>query len=169
MGRKILTIHLHIPDIVYNIQNQSHTAGRLRLADPKTPYEAAYDMQATDDDNESYRVNRSISAAYNNLKTALSEYVIDNLTTSEDELEKEIEGKGELSITLRLTDNYNDAASESVVSGAREYIVNSSLADWFGVTSKEESELYIAKASANLSNMLMALYRRARPQKPIKH
>lgn len=167
--RKILTIRLDVADLIYNIQNQSHTAGRLRLADGKTPYEAAYDMQATNDSSESYRVNGSILSAYSNLKTALSEYVVNNECTPEVDLQNEMDGGGTLIIVLRLTDNYNDAASESVVSGAREYIVNSSLADWFGLVSKEESQLYIAKASANLSNVLMALYRRQRPQKPIKH
>lgn len=60
---KTQTISLSVSEMVFDIQNKTYLTGRSREAADASTYEAAAGMQVSDDDDNLYRLHRSMAAA----------------------------------------------------------------------------------------------------------
>lgn len=70
-NKKTLTITEEVKELIYDIQNKTHLTGQAREADNPKAYQAASIMQASDDDENSYQIRRSLANAFSALKSLL--------------------------------------------------------------------------------------------------
>lgn len=165
-NKKNLVITEEVKELIYDIQNKAYLTGQAREAEGKKTYEAASNMQASDDDENSYQVRRSLANAFSSLKSLLGEYLSEDKTTSNNRMQSEIDNSGQLTLTFSLPSNYNNASADSLGNGIHSYLVDMALADWFAITNKEDAETYASHSKVSLENVKRALYKRSRPTRP---
>lgn len=165
-SKKTLTVTQQVKELVYDIQNKAYLTGQAREAEGKKGYEAASNMQASDDLENSYQIRRSLANAFSSLKSLLGEYLSEDKSTSNNLIDSEIDNDGELTLAFELPSNYNGSSADSVGNSIHAYLVDMALSDWFAITNKEDVDTYVAHAALSLENAKRALYKRARPKRP---
>ncbi|UWG05590.1 MAG: hypothetical protein [Bacteriophage sp.] len=165
-NKKTLTVTQQVKELVFDIQNKAYLTGQAREAEGKKTYEAASNMQASDDIENSYQIRRSLANAFSALKSLLGEYLSEDKSTSNNLIQKEIDDDGVLELAFKLPSNYNNSSADALGNGIHSYLVDMALGDWFSITNKEDAQDYISHASVSLENVKRALYKRARPTRP---
>ncbi len=165
-NKKTLTVTQQVKELVYDIQNKAYLTGQAREAEGTKGYEAASNMQASDDTENSYQIRRSLANAFASLKSLLGEYLSEDKSTSDNLINTEIDNDGTLSLAFELPSNYNNSSADALGNGIHAYLVDMALGDWFAITNKEDSQTYIAHSSVSLENVKRALYKRSRPERP---
>ena len=94
-NKKTLTVTQQVKELVYDIQNKAYLTGQAREAAGKS-YQVASNMQASDDDENSYQIRRSLANAFSSLKSLLGEYLNEDNTTSDNLMDEEIDNNGKL-------------------------------------------------------------------------
>ena len=158
MAKKNLTITLHTSELLYDVQNKTFLTGRSR--NNGNNHEEVANMQANEDEENESQLLRSIGNAFAYLKTLLSEYIEESATTASNVL---IDKSKNLTLTLVLPSNVNQATSDTISSSAHQYITNLAMADWFTITNKLDAADYAAKAEVNLQELREAINKRVRP------
>ena len=164
-SKKTLTVTQQVKELIYDIQNKASLTGQAREAGGMG-YQAASNMQASDDDENSYQIRRSLANAFSSLKSLLGEYLNEDKTTSDNLIYDEIDNDGELSLEFLLPSNYNNASADSLGNGIHAYLVDMALGDWFTITNKEDAQTYITHSAVSLETVKRALYKRSRPERP---
>lgn len=164
-SKKTLTVTQQVKELIYDIQNKAYLTGQAREAGGMG-YQAASNMQASDDDENSYQIRRSLANAFSSLKSLLGEYLNEDKTTSDNLIYDEIDNGGELSLEFLLPSNYNNASADSLGNGIHAYLVDMALGDWFTITNKEDAQTYITHSAVSLETVKRALYKRSRPERP---
>ena len=164
-SKKTLTVTQQVKELIYDIQNKAYLTGQAREAGGMG-YQAASNMQASDDDENSYQIRRSLANAFSSLKSLLGEYLNEVKTTSDNLIYDEIDNDGELSLEFLLPSNYNNASADSLGNGIHAYLVDMALGDWFTITNKEDAQTYITHSAVSLETVKRALYKRSRPERP---
>ena len=165
-NKQTITVTQQVKELVYDIQNKAYLTGQAREAEGKKNYEAASNMQASDDTENSYQIRRSLANAFSTLKSLLGEYLSEDKTTSDNIIAQEIDNDGVLTLAFELPSNYNNASADSLGNSIHAYLVDMALGDWFVITNKEDAETYIAHSAVSLENVRRALYKRSRPERP---
>ena len=145
-NKKILTVTQQVKELVYDIQNKAYLTGQAREAEGKKNYEAASNMQASDDEENSYQIRRSLANAFSSLKSLL--------------------GDGVLELAFELPSNYNNSSADALGNGIHAYLVDMALGDWFAITNPEDAASYVQHSAISLENVKRALYKRSRPERP---
>ncbi len=164
--KKTLTVKLQVKELMYDITNKAYLTGRAREAEKSKDYEAASNMQASEDEEDSTELRRSMATHFTSLKSLLGEYLNENKTSTDNLINSEIEDDAVLELQFKLPSNYNNASADSLGKGIHAYIVNMALADWFTITNKADAQDYTARAVISLENVKRALYKRSRPERP---
>ncbi len=162
---KTLTVTQEVKELIYDIQNKAFLTGRAREAEGTKSYEAASNMQASDDDDR-YQIRRSLANAFASMKSLLGEYLYEEKSTSDNRVYEEIDNDGQLTLSLQLPCNYNDASADSLSNGIHSYLVDTALVEWFTITDKEDAQAYIAHLAGSIETIKKALYKRSRPARP---
>lgn len=165
-NKKTLTVTQQVKELVYDIQNKAYLTGQAREAEGKKNYEAASNMQASDDEENSYQIRRSLANAFSSLKSLLGEYLSEDKSTSNNLIAKEIDDNGVLELAFELPSNYNNASADALGNGIHSYLVDMALGEWFAITSPEDANAYIQHSGVSLENVKRALYKRSRPERP---
>ena len=158
MAKKQISITLYMSELIYDVQNKTYLTGRSRQTG--TNHEEVANMQANDDDENANQIMRSIGNAFANLKTKLSEYINENGTSTND---KQLSSTGNLTLSLNMPPNYNNASNDTISTALHQYLVNCAIGDWFTITNKNDASDYITLAAANLEQLREALNKRMRP------
>lgn len=158
MAKKVIAITLYMSELIYDVQNKTYLTGRSRQTG--TNHEEVANMQANDDDENANQIMRSIGNAFANLKTKLSEYINESGTSTND---KQISSTGNLTMSLNMPPNYNNASNDTISTALHQYLVNCAIGDWFTITNKNDASDYITLAAANLEQLREALNKRMRP------
>lgn len=158
MAKKVIAITLYMSELIYDVQNKTYLTGRSRQTG--TNHEEVANMQANDDDENANQIMRSIGNAFANLKTKLSEYINESGTSSND---KQLSSTGNLTLSLNMPPNYNNASNDTISTALHQYLVNSAIGDWFTITNKNDANDYITLAAANLEQLREAVNKRMRP------
>ena len=158
MAKKIISITLYMSELIYDVQNKTYLTGRSRQTG--TNHEEVANMQANDDDENLNQIMRSIGNAFANLKTKLSEYINESGTSTND---KQLSSTGNLTLSLNMPPNYNNASNDTISTALHQYLVNSAIGDWFTITNKNDASDYITLAAANLEQLREAVNKRMRP------
>lgn len=164
-NKKTLTVTQEVKELIYDIQNKAYLTGQAREA-AGMGYQAASNMQASDDEENSYQIRRSLANAFSSIKSVLGEYLNEDKTTSDNLIYDEIDNNGKLSLEFLLPSNYNNASADSLGNGIHAYLVDTALGDWFTITNKEDAQTYIAHSAVSLETVKRALYKRSRPSRP---
>ena len=158
MAKKVIAITLYMSELIYDVQNKTYLTGRSRQTG--TNHEEVANMQANDDEENANQIMRSIGNAFANLKTKLSEYINENGTSTND---KQLSSTGNLTLSLNMPPNYNNASNDTISTALHQYLVNSAIGDWFTITNKNDASDYITLAAANLEQLREAVNKRMRP------
>lgn len=161
-----INVTLKVKEIIFDIMNKTHLTGHAREAEGKKNFEAASYMQASEDDEASYQIRRSVSNAFASIKVRLGEYLNEDKTTTNNLIDKEVDNDGELTLAFLMPSNFHNAAIDSLGNGCHQYITNKAIADWFVITNPEEAGIYTGLADDALETAKRALYKRARPTRP---
>lgn len=164
--KKTLTVTQEVKELIYDIQNKAYLTGQAREAEGGKSYEAASNMQASDDEENSYQIRRSLANAFSSLKSLLGEYLNEDKSTSNNRIYDEVDNDGQLTLEFLLPSNYNNASADSLGNGIHAYLVDMALAEWFSITNKEDAQTYISHSTASLETVKRALYKRSRPERP---
>ena len=155
------TIKLKLSEILYDIDNKTSIAGEaLRGADN---HKAASQMQTSADEWSRNQVMRSVTNAYTNLRTKLSEYLSiadgteDNWQISPDTVW--------LTFALSLPLNFNFDSVSALRMALHRYIVDYAIGDWYMLTNKGDASAYYTLAESDLAGVDDALHKRVRPKR----
>lgn len=165
-NKKTLIVTQQVKELVYDIQNKAYLTGQAREAEGTKGYEAASNMQANDDTENSYQIRRSLATSFSSLKSLLGEYLSEDKSTSDNLINTEIDSDGILELAFELPSNYNQSSADALGNGIHAYLVDMALGDWFTITNKEDAQIYVSNSSISLENVKRALYKRSRPQRP---
>lgn len=164
-NKKTLTVTQEVKELMYDIMNKSYQTGQAREAGGMG-YEASSNMQASEDNENSYQLRRSLANSFSSLKSLLGEYLDEKKSTSNDIIPEEIDNDGQLVLTFKLPSNYNNASSDSLGNGIHAYLVDMALYEWFTITNKADAQDYLTHSTASLEIVKRALYKRSRPNRP---
>lgn len=163
MPKKTITITLHVSELIYDIQSNTHLTADSKQE--RSPEQIAT-MKANDDEESLNRLMRSIGNAYASIKNQLSEYIGKEQRIG-DNIQLDPEGTISLNIN-KLPSNYNEAVTDTIASAAHQYIVNISLMDWFLITSPSDAGEYSKLADLAIREIRSAINKRVRPErKPV--
>ena len=154
-SKKNLTVKLKVQELMFDIMNKAYLTGQAREAGGKG-YEEASNMQASEDDENSYQLRRSLANAFSGLKSILGEYLDEDKTTTNNIIQNE----------FKLPSNYNSASSDAMGNNIHAYLVDVALSEWFIITNKEDAKDYVDHSAASLEVVKRALYKRSRPTRP---
>lgn len=163
--KKTITITLQVKELIYDIQNKAYLTGQAREAEGKS-FVAVSNMQASDDEENSYQIRRSLSNAFSALKCQLGEYLAESESKNNNRINGKIDNDAALELTFKLPNNYNGVSSDSVGDSIHAYLVDAAMSDWFSITNKEDADIYIAHAAISMENVKRALFKRSRPERP---
>lgn len=163
--KKTITITLESREIKFDVMSKSHLTGQAREAQGMDYRSTAY-MQASEDDEHSYQILRSMSNAFSHLKSELGEYLHEDGSTTNNRINNTIEEGGQLQLEFKLPSNFNNSACDSLGGMLHEYIVDRTLSEWFTITNKNDAQDYTALATEALTRAKQALYKRERPTRP---
>lgn len=166
-SKKTITVTQQVKELVYDVQNKAYLTGQAREAEGKTSYEAASNMQASDDLENSYQIRRSLATAFASLKSLLGEYLVEDTTTSDNLIDAEIDNDGKLELSFSMPSNYNNASADALGNGIHAYLVDATIGEWFTITNKGDANDYISHSAVSLEVVKRALYKRSRPTRPI--
>lgn len=158
MAKKTLTVTLYLSELLYDVQNKTYLTGRSRQTGNN--HEEVAHMQANEDEENENQILRSLGNAFANLKTKLSEYIVESGTTATNKL---LSKNGSIQLALVMPSNFNQATSETISAALHQYLVNTAIGDWFTITNKNDAVDYVTLAAANLEELREAVNKRVRP------
>ena len=158
---KTITITLKKDELLYDIENTAYLVGESRT--DGTNYEQVSKIQNAGEEEDRNFILRSMGNAYSEVKRHLSRYINEEKQAANNAL---IEEDGDFLLTLNVVDRFNEANTESLKSAAHEYILSSSLRDWFSTVKPDEITIYSARIQSAQVNLLSSLYRKKAPQRP---
>lgn len=165
-NKKIIKVTLEVREIVFDVMNKTHLTGVNRIAEGSKNYEVAANIQASEEEEHSYQIKRSISDAFSELKLELGEFLDEDDRAATNLIKNEIDLNGKLILSFLLPSNFNQSACNSLSAGLHEYIVSKTIAEWFLITNKDDAADYTALAVQALAQTKQALYKRCRPKRP---
>ena len=165
-SKKTLTVTLEVKELMHDIMNKAYLTGQALEPDGTKGYEAASNMQASEDEDNSYQLRRSLANSFSALKSLLGEYLNEDKDDSNNRIQKVIDNDGQLQLAFLLPSNYNNASADSLGNGIHAYLVDMVLADWFTITNKADAQDYLNHSAVSLETVKRALYKRSRPTRP---
>lgn len=162
MARKNLTVTLKISELLYEVRNKTWLTGQSRQNGQN--FEEVANMQNNEDDEHVNQVLRSIGNAFATLKVRLSEYIVSSQTTANN---IQITDSSDLTLTLVLPSNYNQATADSIAAACHQYIINTAISEWFTITDKTDAADYLTLAGANITQIREAVSKRVRPTRTV--
>lgn len=164
-NKKTLTVTLKVKELMFDVMNKAYLTGQAREASGKG-YEETSNMQASEDDENSYQLRRSLANSFSSLKSLLGEYLDENTSTTNNLIQQEIDNDGELKLEFKLPSNYNSASADALGNNIHAYLVDVVLSEWFTITNKDDAKDYVDHSAASLEIVKRALYKRSRPTRP---
>ena len=156
----VITINIDIKELVYDIQNKTYLTGRSR-SDGKNYRQVAL-MQANNDDENYNQILRSIGNAFAKVKAELAEVLTGNATQGNNMLNINTESE---ELLLEMPDNFNHAATDSIVTAIHQFIVAFVTAEWFMITNKPDTEDYKRLSETSLELLRESLCKRTKPSR----
>ncbi len=164
--KQIVTVNIDVATVLYDVRNKAYITGNSRMASGTANYEAGSKMQASEDNEETDQLNRSLNTYFAGLKSKLGEYLDEETTTTNNLVAQLIEDEGILTLAFKLPTNYNNASADALGAGIHAYLVDLILADWFNITNPQDAKGYTEHAGVMLEDVRAALYKRSRPTRP---
>jgi hypothetical protein len=185
--KKTVTATISMQWLLYDIMNETYLRGRTIQNDDN--HKEVASMFASEDDENRDKILRSIKKGFAEVMTALAEYVnVSDTTlgakqhTYEDEDAADtgttaatsdtsaddtpIDSTTDLTLTLSMPSNFNEAATAGLGEAVHDYLKNITVAEWYMVTNKADVEQYAALAQRSMASILSSVSKRSRPSRP---
>lgn len=159
---KNINIHIEPREILFDVMNKTHLAGDLFAKKSKNE-EIASLIQASDDADIIYQLNRSITSAINTVYITLNEIIDEHYDKSVNLINQAVESGNTLVIPIKLTSNYDDSCIESISGLIHDYAVCRAVAEWYVITNKDDANIYVTFANDAITNLQKVMYKRVRP------
>lgn len=159
--KKTVTATIDMSWLLYDIMNETYLRGRTIQNDDN--HKEVASMFASEDNENRDKILRSIKKGFAEVMTALAEYVNVSDTTTDD---KPIDGTTDLTLTLSMPSNFNEAATAGLGEAVHDYLKNIAVAEWYMVTNKADAEQYAALAQRSMASILSSVSKRSRPSRP---
>ena len=156
----LITVTIDIQELVYDIQNKTYLTGRSR-GDGKNYRQVAL-MQANNDDENLNQIMRSIGNALAKVKSELSEVLKEKVVKGNNALNV---ATASVPLLLQMPDNFNNAATDSIIAAIHQYIVAFVTSEWFMITNKVDTEDYKRLAENSLEMLRESLCKRKKPSR----
>lgn len=152
-----ITVRLKSSELLYDIGNIAFITGDIMLQDAKLQSV----VQDVVNDGNVDKVTRSLSRIFNELVSSLTAYtkkdLVENIVVSND-----LTAPENYEMVLVAPDTFSLPNANSVVTAAHDYMVNMALSDWFSITKKDEAQMYLDKATIELSKIKSYMIKRTR-------
>lgn len=158
----LLTITINIQELVYDIQNKTYLTGRSR-SDGKNYRQVAL-MQANNDDENYNQILRSIGNAFAKVKAELADVLTGNATQGNNSLNINTDSE---ELLLEMPDNFNHAATDSIIAAIHQFIVAFVTSEWFMITNKPDTEDYKHLSETSLELLRESLCKRTKPSRQL--
>lgn len=159
--KKTVTATIDMQWLLYDIMNETYLRGRTIQNDEN--HKEVASMFASEDDENRDKILRSIKKGFAEVMTALAEYSNVSDTSTDD---KPIDGATDLTLTLSMPSNFNEAATAGLGEAVHDYLKNITVAEWYMVTDKADAEQYAALAQRSMASILSSVSKRSRPSRP---
>lgn len=159
--KKTVTATIDMQWLLYDIMNETYLRGRTIQNDEN--HKEVASMFASEDDENRDKILRSIKKGFAEVMTALAEYSNVSDTSTDD---KPIDGTSDLTLTLSMPSNFNEAATAGLGEAVHDYLKNITVAEWYMVTDKADAEQYAALAQRSMASILSSVSKRSRPSRP---
>ena len=159
--KKNITATIDMQWLLYDIMNETYLRGRTIQNDEN--HKEVASMFASEDDENRDKILRSIKKGFAEVMTALAEYSNVSDTSTDD---KPIDGTTDLTLTLSMPSNFNEAATAGLGEAVHDYLKNITVAEWYMVTDKADAEQYAALAQQSMASILSSVSKRSRPSRP---
>ena len=159
--KKTVTATIDMQWLLYDIMNETYLRGRTIQNDEN--HKEVASMFASEDDENRDKILRSIKKGFAEVMTALAEYSNVSDTSTDD---KPIDGTTDLTLTLSMPSNFNEAATAGLGEAVHDYLKNITVAEWYMVTDKADAEQYAALAQRSMASILSSVSKRSRPSRP---
>ena len=167
-NKKTIEVKVEVKELMYDAMNKTFLTGQARKAEAQDQnYQAASNMQASEDNENSYQLRRSLTNAFTALKSLLGEYLDEDKTTANNRIPALVDEDGQLTLAFSLPSNFNNASVDSLGAGIHAYITDMMIGEWFTITNKADAADYINHANISLETVKRALYKRSRPVRPV--
>lgn len=120
-------------------------------------------IYATMDTENKWKIQRSINKAVQALKVVLGEYLNSGTHSSDNNV---IEETSAHTFVMDMPDNFNDAVTPTITASAHDYIVNTTIGDWYVTTNTEDAKDAYQLAADALATLRIASSLRRRPERP---
>lgn len=160
-SKKQVTATIKISWLLYDIMNETFLRGRT-IQNAENHKEIA-SMFASEDEENREKILRSIKKGLAEVKTELSDYLDEDGTSTDN---SHYDGSTDLTLSLKMPSNFNEAATTGVGEAIHDYLKNSAIAEWYMVTNKADAEQYIALAQKSMQSIQQAVSKRSRPKRP---
>ena len=156
----LIKININVKELVYDIQNKTYLTGRSR-SDGKNYRQVAL-MQANNDDENLNQILRSIGNAFAKVKAELAEVLTGHDTQGNNTLNISTESE---ELFLEMPENFNQAATDSIIAAIHQYIVAFATSEWFMITNKQDTEDYKRLSETSLELLRESLCKRTKPSR----
>ena len=156
----LIKITIDIHELVYDIQNKTYLTGRSR-GDGKNYRQVAL-MQANNDDENLNQIMRSIGNAIAKVKGELSEVLKETASKGNNTLKVDT---AVIILQLQMPNNFNNAATDSIVAAIHQFIVAFVTSEWFMITNKTDTKDYALLAETSLELLRESICKRRRPSR----
>lgn len=163
---KTIQIRIETGELRYAVTNKAHVTARSLSSSGKLNAETASIVQADQDGEDNYEIIRAISTAIAEVKMALTEWLDETTTGASNLISSKVEKGETVALQLRMTDNYDSAATWAVGAGIHDYVVGRATYEWYKMTVPELAAVCLTDAQAALVRTEQALFKRTRPQRP---
>lgn len=143
-----LEVKLYATELIYDVRNKTYLSGQSN--------------EVGDEAEHTNEVLRALATAVGSLRTALGGCLRSRATCTNNILP---DGRGTIDLELTMPDNYDLSALDALAAAAHAYLVNSVLAEWYGVMNADAEKRYAALAQSSLMDLTQAAHRRVRPER----
>lgn len=159
--KKSVTATIKMSWLLFDIMNETFLRGRT--IQNKENHKEVASMFASEDEENREKILRSIKKAFAQVKTELGEYLSESGATTDN---SHLDGSEDLTLRLTMPSNFNEAATVGVGESVHDYLKNTAIAEWYLITNKADADQYLAMAQSSMANIVQAVSKRSRPQRP---
>lgn len=157
-----ITLKISKKEILWDIYNDSHIIAQGLFVNGASS-EAAYHIQADEEDVNKNKLLRSIQLAIGSLKPHLVVFLSDSSSTISDD--NTLKSDEDVTLTLSVSNRFNTSMTGAITALCHKYIMNQVLFDWFSATKKDIAANYLSLANDAIQEM-KGLFVKKAPTRP---
>lgn len=159
---KTLTLSLNKKLIIEAVKADTYITGAIdKSADAVKNSALAYNEQAGDDTYHERKLTRTLAGAVGSLEANFAEFIDTSVLNAISDTLASADSEGNFTITIIVSDRYNNGLAYPIAQLSQEYIVNKMLYYWWQSIRPTLAKDYLAFSAESLTNIRMCLAKTA--------